>query len=182
MLAWKVAPALAAGCTIVLKPSELTPLTALEFAALSVEAGLPAGVLNVVTGLGGSAGAALAAHKGVDKMAFTGSVPTGTAVALAGARDVKPVTLELGGKSPIVVFDDADIEAAVEWVPPALFLSLSRSLPLSCACAHVWLWWARASDHVRLLLDQRPNLQCHLSPARAGLPPHSSPPSRRPLK
>jgi betaine-aldehyde dehydrogenase len=121
MAAWKVAPAIAAGCAVVLKPSEYTPLTALELARIAAEVGLPKGVLNVVTGYGGEAGARLASHPDVRKLAFTGSVPTGIAVASAAAKDVKSVSLELGGKSPIVVFDDADIEQAVEWVMFGIF-------------------------------------------------------------
>jgi len=121
MLAWKVAPALAAGCTVVLKPSELTPLTALEFAKLTVEPKLPPGVFNLITGLGRSAGEPLAAHRLIDKIAFTGSVPTGVHIATVGAREVKSVTLELGGKSPILVFDDVDIEKAVEWIMFGVF-------------------------------------------------------------
>lgn len=121
MAAWKVAPALAAGCTMVLKPSELTPLTALELARIAHEAGLPAGVLNVVTGLGKDAGAALSEHPDVDKLAFTGSVPTGSRIMQAAARDIKRVSLELGGKSPFIVFDDSDIEAAVEWIMFGIF-------------------------------------------------------------
>jgi len=121
MASWKVAPALAAGCTCVLKPSELTPMTALELARLSQEVGLPPGVLNVVTGLGPQAGAPLAAHPDLPKVAFTGSVPTGRAVMQAGAQAIKNVSLELGGKSPFIVFDDADLEAAVEWVLFGIF-------------------------------------------------------------
>jgi betaine-aldehyde dehydrogenase len=121
MAAWKVAPALAAGCAVVLKPSEFTPLTALELARIAAEVGLPDGVLNVVTGYGATAGARLSTHPDVRKLAFTGSVPTGVAVASAAARDVKSVSLELGGKSPIVVFDDADIEQTVEWVMFGIF-------------------------------------------------------------
>ncbi|MFA5956591.1 aldehyde dehydrogenase family protein [Hyphomicrobium sp.] len=121
MAAWKVAPALAAGCAVVLKPSEFTPLSALELARIAAEVGLPGGVLNVVTGYGATAGARLAAHPDVRKLAFTGSVPTGIAVASAAARDVKSVSLELGGKSPIVVFNDADIEQTVEWVMFGIF-------------------------------------------------------------
>lgn len=120
MAAWKVAPALAAGATAVLKPSELTPLTALELAAMAQEIQLPAGVLNVVTG-SAAAGAALAAHRGVDKIAFTGSVPTGRSVMVACAQDIKNVSLELGGKSPFIVFDDADFDAAVEWILFGIF-------------------------------------------------------------
>ena len=121
MAAWKVAPAIAAGCAMVLKPSEFTPLTALELARIAQAAGLPDGVLNVVTGLGRDAGAPLTKHADVRKLAFTGSVPTGIAVATAAAQDVKSVSLELGGKSPIVVFDDADVEQAVEWVMFGIF-------------------------------------------------------------
>lgn len=121
MAAWKVAPALAAGCTVVLKPSELTPLTALELAAIADDVGLPGGVLNVVTGLGGEAGQALAQHPGVDKLAFTGSVPTGSKIMAAAARDIKRVSLELGGKSPFLIFEDADIEQAVEWIMFGIF-------------------------------------------------------------
>ncbi|MFN3266203.1 MAG: aldehyde dehydrogenase family protein [Deinococcales bacterium] len=120
MLAWKVAPALAAGCCSVLKPSELTPLTALELARIAHQAGLPAGVLNVVSG-GREAGAALAKHPDVDKLAFTGSVATGRKVMLEAAQGIKNVTLELGGKSPILVFDDATLEQAVEWVMFGIF-------------------------------------------------------------
>ncbi len=121
MAAWKVAPALAAGCTTVLKPSEHTPLTALALAAISLEIGLPPGVLNVVTGFGADAGAPLASHPKVRKLAFTGSVPTGTRVMQAAAQDIKNVSLELGGKSPFIVFSDANIDAAVEWIMFGVF-------------------------------------------------------------
>ncbi len=120
MLAWKVAPALAAGCTSVLKPSELTPLTALELGSIALEVELPAGVLNIVTG-GREAGAALANHAGIDKLAFTGSVATGRSVMQAATAGIKNVTLELGGKSPILVFDDADLEQAIEWIMFGIF-------------------------------------------------------------
>ncbi|KAL3916376.1 MAG: hypothetical protein SGPRY_006845, partial [Prymnesium sp.] len=115
MAAWKVAPALAAGCSLVLKPSELTPLSAMHLAAIATDAGLPAGVLNVLVGAG-DVGAALAAHPGVDKIAFTGSQATGTRVMGLAAEQVKNVSLELGGKSAIIVFDDVDLDKAVEWV------------------------------------------------------------------
>lgn len=121
MASWKIAPALAAGCTIVLKPSELTPMTAVEFAKIAVEAGVPDGVFNMVTGLGNEAGAALSEHPQVDKLAFTGSLPTGSAVMQAAARNVKAVSLELGGKSPFIVFADSDIEKAVEWIMFGVF-------------------------------------------------------------
>ncbi|TBU97845.1 aldehyde dehydrogenase family protein [Stutzerimonas kirkiae] len=121
MAAWKVAPALAAGCCMLLKPSELTPLTALELARIADAAGLPAGVLNVLPGLGSEAGAALVEHPGVDKVAFTGSVPTGSRIMRAAARDVKNISLELGGKSPFLVFADSDLDAAVEWIMFGIF-------------------------------------------------------------
>lgn len=121
MAAWKVAPALAAGCTMVLKPAETTSLTALELAAIADEAGLPPGVLNVVTGLGTTVGQALIDHPAVDKLAFTGSGPVGSKVMAAAARDIKRVSLELGGKSPFVVFADSDLDRAVEWIMFGIF-------------------------------------------------------------
>jgi acyl-CoA reductase-like NAD-dependent aldehyde dehydrogenase len=113
LASWKVAPALAAGCTVVLKPSSVTPLTAVELGKLALEAGVPEGVLNVVTGATREIGAWLVEHPDVDKIAFTGSTATGKVVAATAARTLKRVTLELGGKSPSVVFDDADLDAAV---------------------------------------------------------------------
>lgn len=121
MASWKVAPALAAGCCIVLKPAEVTSLTALELASIADAAGLPPGVLNVVTGSGPVAGQALLDHPAVDKLAFTGSTAIGSQVMAAAARDIKRVSLELGGKSPFVIFDDADIEKAVEWIMFGIF-------------------------------------------------------------
>ncbi len=121
MAAWKVAPALAAGCTMVLKPSEMTPLTALEFGAIAQKCGLPNGVLNIVTGFGPDAGQPLTEHPNVDKLAFTGSVPTGSRIMQTAARDIKNISLELGGKSPLVVFADTDIEEAVEWIMFGIF-------------------------------------------------------------
>ncbi|KAI4336087.1 hypothetical protein L6164_014659 [Bauhinia variegata] len=115
MATWKVAPALAAGCTAILKPSELSSVTCLELADICKEVGLPSGVLNILTGLGPEAGAPLAAHPQIDKIAFTGSSATGSKIMTAAAQLVKPVSLELGGKSPIVVFEDVDIDKAVEW-------------------------------------------------------------------
>jgi betaine-aldehyde dehydrogenase len=121
MVAWKVAPALAAGCTIVLKPSELASLTTLELGVIAEEVGLPAGVLNILTGLGPEAGQPITEHPLVDKLAFTGSVATGRKVMIAGAQDIKNVSLELGGKSPFVVFADSDIDEAVEWIMFGIF-------------------------------------------------------------
>lgn len=122
MLAWKVAPALAAGNSVVLKPAEYTPLTALLFAELSREAGLPKGVLNIVTG-DGDTGAALVAHPGTDKIAFTGSTSVGRKIRQATAGTGKALTLELGGKSPYIVFDDADIDSAVEGLVDAIWFN-----------------------------------------------------------
>lgn len=112
MAAWKLAPALAAGCSCVLKPAEETPLTALCLAELLLDSGVPAGVVNVVTGLGATAGAALARHPDVDKVAFTGSTEVGRAIVAASVGNLKKVSLELGGKSPVIIFDDADLDAA----------------------------------------------------------------------
>ncbi|MGB3277728.1 MAG: aldehyde dehydrogenase family protein, partial [Pseudorhodobacter sp.] len=122
MLAWKVAPALAAGNTVVLKPAEYTPLTGLLFAHLSREAGLPPGVLNVVTG-DGATGAALVDHPDVNKIAFTGSTDVGRKIRAATAGTGKALTLELGGKSPYIVFDDADLDSAVEGLVDAIWFN-----------------------------------------------------------
>ena len=127
MAAWKVAPALAAGCTMVLKPASATPLTALRLGELALEAGIPAGVLNVVTGPGGEVGEAIAAHPGVDKLAFTGETGTGRRIAEVAAQSLKRVTLELGGKSPNVVFADADLDSAVIGSLWAIFYSAGQS-------------------------------------------------------
>src|SRR5208283_3816569 len=123
MAAWKLAPALACGCTVVLKPAEETPLSALRLAELMLEAGLPEGVLNVVTGFGEEAGAPLAAHPDVDKIAFTGSTEVGKLIAKAATDNLKKVSLELGGKSPNVVFADADLNAAIPGSASAIFFN-----------------------------------------------------------
>eukprot|EP00027_Filamoeba_sp_ATCC50430_P003947 CAMPEP_0168557106 /NCGR_PEP_ID=MMETSP0413-20121227/9240_1 /TAXON_ID=136452 /ORGANISM="Filamoeba nolandi, Strain NC-AS-23-1" /LENGTH=509 /DNA_ID=CAMNT_0008588099 /DNA_START=54 /DNA_END=1583 /DNA_ORIENTATION=- len=115
MAMWKVAPALAAGCTIVLKPSEITPLTALELAQIMHEVGLPAGVFNLLNGYGPVVGRPLVLHPDVDKVAFTGSVPTGRNIMTDAAKGIKKISLELGGKSALVIFDDVDLTEAVEW-------------------------------------------------------------------
>jgi len=122
MLAWKVAPALAAGCTIVIKPAEFTPLTALCFAELAEQAGLPPGVLNVLTG-DGDTGAAIVAHDDIDKIAFTGSTEVGRIIRKATAGSGKKLSLELGGKSPFIVFDDADLDSVVEGVVDAIWFN-----------------------------------------------------------
>jgi aldehyde dehydrogenase (NAD+) len=122
MLAWKVAPALAAGNTVVLKPAEYTPLTALLFAEMTVQAGLPKGVLNIVTG-DGATGAALVDHPDVNKIAFTGSTSVGKKIRAATAGTGKALTLELGGKSPYIVFDDADLDSAIEGLVDAIWFN-----------------------------------------------------------
>ncbi len=121
MVMLKIGPAIAAGCALVLKPAELTPLTALRLAELCTDAGVPDGVVNVVTGFGETAGAALAAHPGVDKIAFTGSTAVGKLIVRAATGNLKKVTLELGGKSPMVVFDDADLEQVIPGAARACF-------------------------------------------------------------
>lgn len=121
MIAWKVAPALACGCTVVLKPSEETSLTALRFAEIALEAGLPAGALNVVTGNGRVAGASLVAHPDIDKIAFTGSTPTGKAIGKAALEHMTRFSLELGGKSPALVLEDADMSKVAAGVAKGIF-------------------------------------------------------------
>jgi aldehyde dehydrogenase (NAD+) len=131
MQAWKWGPALAMGCTVVLKPAEQTPLSALRVGELAMEAGFPEGVINIVPGYGETAGAAIAEHNDIDKVAFTGSTEVGKLVMQAAARsNLKRVTLELGGKSPNVVFADADMDAAVEGAFFALFFNQGQ-----CCCA-----------------------------------------------
>jgi phenylacetaldehyde dehydrogenase len=122
MAAWKLGPVLAAGCTVVLKPAEQTPLSALRLGELMLEAGVPNGVVNIVTGFG-DAGAHLAAHDGVDKVAFTGSTEVGKLIVQAAAGNLKKVSLELGGKSPNVVYSDADLESAIAGAAHAVFFN-----------------------------------------------------------
>jgi phenylacetaldehyde dehydrogenase len=130
MAAWKLGPALATGCTVVLKPAEQTPLSALRLAELVCEVGYPDGVVNVVPGYGETAGAAIAAHPGVDKVAFTGSTEVGRLIVQAAAGNLKKVSLELGGKSPNVVLADADVELAIDGAANAIFFNHGQ-----CCCA-----------------------------------------------
>jgi phenylacetaldehyde dehydrogenase len=123
MAAWKLAPALATGCTVVLKVAEQTPLSGLRLGELVAEAGIPDGVVNILAGYGETAGAALAAHPDVDKVAFTGSTEVGKLIVKAAAGNLKKVTLELGGKSPVVVLDDADLDAAIPGAANAIFFN-----------------------------------------------------------
>lgn len=121
MASWKLAPALAVGCTCILKPAEQTPLTALRLGELIAEAGFPDGVVNIVTGFGETAGAAIAGHPDIDKVAFTGSTDVGKLIVHAATGNLKKVSLELGGKSPNVVLADADMEAAIPGAASAIF-------------------------------------------------------------
>jgi phenylacetaldehyde dehydrogenase len=129
MAAWKLGPVLAAGCTVILKPAEQTPLSALRLGALILEAGVPAGVVNIVTGFG-EAGARLAEHDDVDKVAFTGSTEVGKLIVKAAAGNLKKVSLELGGKSPNVVYADADLDTAIQGAASAIFFNHGQ-----CCCA-----------------------------------------------
>jgi phenylacetaldehyde dehydrogenase len=126
MAAWKIAPALAAGCTIVLKPAEQTPLSAIRLGQLIQEAGFPDGVVNILTGFGETAGAALAVHPDVDKVAFTGSTEVGKLIVQAAAGNLKKVSLELGGKSPAIVFPDADMDVAIAGTSSAIFFNMGQ--------------------------------------------------------
>jgi len=127
MAAWKLAPALAVGCTVVLKAAEQTPLSALRLAELILEAGFPAGVVNILAGYGETAGAALAAHDLVDKVAFTGSTEVGKLIVKAAAGNLKKVTLELGGKSPAIVFPDADLDRAIPGTAMGIFFNQGQT-------------------------------------------------------
>ena len=136
MAAWKLAPALAAGNTVVLKPAEQTPVTALELAKLIQEAGFPEGVVNVVTGYGETAGAALASHPGIDKIAFTGSTEVGKIIARAAAENLTKVSLELGGKAPNVIFADADMDQAVNGAMMGIFFNQGQ---VCCAGSRIFV-------------------------------------------
>jgi phenylacetaldehyde dehydrogenase len=144
MAAWKLGPALASGCTVVLKPAEQTPLSALRLGELFAEAGFPDGVVNIVPGYGETAGAALAAHDLVDKIAFTGSTEVGKLIVHAATGNLKKVSLELGGKSPNVVFKDADMDTAIAGAASAIFFNHGQ-----CCCAGSRLYVERpAFDRV----------------------------------
>src|SRR5437868_6663919 len=136
MAAWKLAPALAAGNTIVLKPAEQTPVTAIELGKLIQEAGFPEGVVNIVTGYGETAGAALASHQGIDKIAFTGSTEVGKLIAKAAAENLTKVSLELGGKAPNVIFADADLDQAVNGAMMGIFFNQGQ---VCCAGSRIFV-------------------------------------------
>jgi acyl-CoA reductase-like NAD-dependent aldehyde dehydrogenase len=158
--AWKLGPALAAGNTVVLKPAELTPLSALRFAELAAESGLPDGVVNVVVGPGSTCGQRLVEHPDVAKIAFTGSTEVGRSIAAGAAATIKRVTLELGGKSANVIFADADLEAAAAAAPSAVFANAGQDC---CARSRV-LVEASALDRFLGLLEE------HVSAIRVGDP------------
>ena len=194
MAAWKLGPALTTGNCVVLKPAEQTPLTALRLAELIAEAGVPDGVVNVVPGFGETAGAALAAHNDVDKVAFTGSTEVGKLiVAAAGASNLKKLTLELGGKSPNIVFDDAE-DGAIEGAANAIFFNHGQCCVAGSACSSrraattrsstAWRkspsrssWaraWTRARRWVRWCRrSSSSGSAVSLSPAAPTAPPHS---------
>src|ERR1700757_1601191 len=155
MVAWKVAPALAAGNTVVLKPAEFTPLTALAFAELCEEVGLLPGVVNIVTG-DGTTGAALVAHPDVDKIAFTGSTEVGREIRRATADSHKKLSLELGGKSPFVVFEDADLDSAVEGLVDGIWLNQGQ---VCCAGSRLLMQESVAAELTRKLQARMANLR-----------------------
>ncbi len=159
MLAWKIAPALAAGNTVVLKPAEFTPLTALAFAEICQEIGLPAGVVNIVTG-DGSTGEALVKHPDVDKIAFTGSTEVGRAIRSATAKSHKRLSLELGGKSPFIVFEDADLDSAVEGLVDGIWLNQGQ---VCCAGSRLLMQESIAEPLIVKIRDR-------MSTLRAGPP------------
>src|SRR5689334_11824842 len=159
MLAWKIAPALATGNTVVLKPAEFTPLSALAFAGICEEIGLPAGVVNIVTG-DGSTGEALVKHPDVDKIAFTGSTEVGRAIRTATAQSHKRLSLELGGKSPFIVFDDADLDGAVEGLVDGIWFNQGQ---VCCAGSRLLMQESIAEALIGKIRDR-------MSTLRAGPP------------
>jgi len=159
MLAWKIAPALAAGNTVVLKPAEFTPLTALAFAEICNEVGLPAGVVNIITG-DGATGEALVRHSDVDKIAFTGSSEVGRAIRRATAPSHKKLSLELGGKSPFIVFEDADLDSAVEGLVDGIWFNQGQ---VCCAGSRLLVQESVAEKLTR-------KLQARMSTLRIGSP------------
>jgi len=155
MLAWKIAPALATGNTVVLKPAEFTPLTALLFAELCQEAGLPAGVVNIVTG-DGSTGEALVKHSDVDKIAFTGSTEVGRAIRAATAQSHKRLSLELGGKSPFIIFEDADLDSAVEGLVDGIWFNQGQ---VCCAGSRLLMQESIAETLISKIRDRMSTLR-----------------------
>jgi aldehyde dehydrogenase (NAD+) len=156
MAAWKIAPALACGNTVVLKPAEQTPLTALRLGEICQEAGLPDGVLNIVPGYGPTAGAALAEHMDVDKIAFTGEYTTGRIIMQAASKNLKRVSLELGGKSPNIVFADSDIDSAVVGAMTGIFFNQGE---VCCAGSRLFLEKSIHDEFVEKLSDKASGLR-----------------------
>lgn len=155
MWAWKIAPALAAGCCVVMKPSELTPISALYMCELVKEAGIPAGVVNTVPGLGATTGDAISRHMDIDKVAFTGSVITGRRISIAAAEsNLKKVTLELGGKSASLVFDSADVEEAATWTAMGIYFNSGQDC---CASSRV------SSGFLGLVFPTMPHIEFELT-------------------
>src|SRR5208337_1769628 len=155
MLAWKIAPALATGNTVVLKPAEFTPLTALAFAEICQESGLPAGVVNIVTG-DGSTGKALVKHPDVDKIAFTGSTEVGRAIRAATATSHKRLSLELGGKSPFIVFEDADLDSTVEGLVDGIWFNQGQ---VCCAGSRLLMQESIAETLIAKIQDRMSTLR-----------------------
>ena len=156
MASWKVAPALAAGNTAILKPASYSPLTALRIGELALEAGIPPGVLNVITGPGGSAGAAIAAHPGVGKVAFTGETTTGQEIMRLASNNVKKVSLELGGKSPNIVFADADLEKFARESPYSVFDNCGQDC---CARSRIFVERSAHEKVVELFVEATKNVK-----------------------
>ena len=156
MASWKVAPALAAGNTAILKPASYTPLTAIRLGELALEAGIPAGVLNVVTGPGGTAGASIAAHPGIGKVAFTGETTTGQEIMRLASGNVKKISLELGGKSPNIVFADADLERFAKESPYSVFDNAGQDC---CARSRIIVERAAHEKVVELFADATRNVK-----------------------
>lgn len=156
MAAWKIAPALACGNTVVLKPAEQTPLTALRLGEICKEAGLPDGVLNIVPGYGPTAGAALAEHMDVDKIAFTGEYTTGRIIMQAASKNLKRISLELGGKSPNIVFADSDIDSAVNGAMTGIFFNQGE---VCCAGSRLFLEKSIHDEFVEKLSDKASSLR-----------------------
>ena len=156
MAAWKIAPALACGNTIVLKPAEQTPLSALRLGEICQEAGLPDGVLNIVTGYGPTAGAALAEHMDVDKIAFTGGSATGRIIMQAASKNLKRISLELGGKSPNIVFADSDVDSAVDGAMTGIFFNQGE---VCCAGSRLFLEKSIHEEFVEKLSNKAANMR-----------------------
>lgn len=154
--AWKLAPALATGNTVILKPSELTPLSALRLGEMALEAGFPPGVINILPGYGQTTGAAMVTHRGIDKISFTGSTRVGRDIVIASAGDFKRVTLELGGKSPNIIFPDADLDAAVGGAMMGIFFNQGE---VCCAGSRLYIQKEQFDSTVSTIARQASQIQ-----------------------